>query len=286
MTVTTRHEVPAGADTAPSVDLRGEATPLAELLRSVWRSRQLLVILARKEFHVRYRRASFGVLWAIGLPLLQSLVMAIVFSRVAHIARAPHYSVFMLSGMTGWVFFTAALAAGSTAIVDGTELSSRVYFPRPLLPLVQVASSLYGYVITLGILLVLCPLLHVGLGWRTLVLVPASLLLVALVIGFCLVLSALHVYFRDIRYLVAAALMVWMYVTPIIYPSADAPGKLRLLLQANPMTGVTDLFHLGTVGATGPLAGAVAVAVVWTVVLLGCGLWLQARFDRVFADLL
>lgn len=272
--------------TPADIDLRSERTTLRALGRELWSARELLVILTRKEFHVRYRRASLGLLWALGLPLLQSLVMAVVFSHVTHIHDAPHYAIFVLSGMTAWVFFSAALAMGSTAIVDGSDLSSRVYFPRITMPMVQVGTNLYGYAVTVVLLLVLCPVLGVPLEPRILLLLPASGLLVALTVGFCLVGSALHVYFRDVRYLVAASLIVWMYVTPVIYPSVDAPGKLHLLIEVNPMTGVVDLFHAATIGQVGAMAVALAVTAAWTVGLLAVGATLHCRYNRVFADLL
>jgi ABC-type polysaccharide/polyol phosphate export permease len=270
----------------PSLDLQAEATPVAGLLRGLWRTRELLVILARKEFHVRYRRASFGILWALALPLLQSIVLAVVFSRVVHIRFTAHYPVFVLSGMAAWTYFSAAFGAGSTAVVDGTDLSSRVYFTRAVLPLAQVLANVYALVITVAIVVLACPVLGVGLGPRVLLVVPAALLLVLLTTGFSLVASALHVYFRDIRYLVSAALLVWFYVSPVIYPPVDAPGTLRLVIDANPLTGVIDLFHLATMGAAGPLFGALLVSLGWTVALLVGGVMLQSRFDRVFADLL
>ena len=268
----------------PSIDLQGEATSPVHLAKEVWRARQLMVILARKEFHVRYRRAAFGLLWAIGLPLLQSAVMAIVFSKVAKIGHAPHYAIFILSGMTAWVYFTAVLTAGSTAVVDGTDISSRVYFPRILMPLVQVVTGLYGFVITLVITLALCPLLGAGLGSSLVILVPGALLLIALTAGFCLVDSALHVYFRDVRYIVTAAVIVWFYVTPIIYPANDAPHVLRSFINLNPMTGVVDLFHLGLLGTSSGLGFPVLVSCLWAVGLLVVGVALHCRFNRVFAD--
>jgi ABC-type polysaccharide/polyol phosphate export permease len=269
-----------------SIDLRGEATSPVALARDVWRSRQLMVILTRKEFHVRYRRAAFGLLWAIGLPLVQSAVMAIIFSKVAKIGHAPHYAIFILSGMVAWLFFTTVLAPGSTAVVDGTDLSSRVYFPRILLPLVQVATGLYGFVITLAIALVLCPLLGARLGVSLLLLVPASLLLVTFTAALCLVNSATHVYFRDVRYMVSAALIVWFYLTPIIYPAVDAPHPLRILINLNPMTGIIDLFHAGLIGMTADLGIAVLISCIWAFGLLVVGIGLHCRFNRVFADLL
>lgn len=287
MTALTSELGERGASSPPlGVDLHGSATGPGRLARAVWAHRELLGILARKEFHVRYRRATFGVLWAVALPVLQSLVLAVVFSKVAHIRHASHYPVFVLSGMAAWLYFSMALSGGSTSIVDGSDLSSRVYFPRILLPLVQVATNLYGLLITVGVLVALSPLLGVGLGAGLVYLVPGVVVLVLVTSGFVLVASALHVYFRDIRYVVSAALMMWMYVTPVIYPPADVHGLLRDAVLANPLTGVVELFHTATVGATVPLAGAVSVSLAWAAALLVAGVALHSRFDRVFADLL
>lgn len=290
MTTARTIDLPTSADllpTPPSVDLQGEPTSLRKLAAEVWQARELLVILARKEFHVRYRRASFGVLWALALPLLQSIVMAVIFSKVAHI-HVGHvsYAAFVLVGMVPWTYFSMALSTGSTGIVDSTDLSSRVYFPRAILPLAQVGTAIYGYVVTLVIVLALCPLLHVSLGPKALMVIPATLLLLALTTGFCLVLSALHVYFRDIRYVVSAALIVWMYVTPVIYGPGDAPRTLRTIIDVNPVSGLVDLFRAATVGDAGSLGLPLIMTGIWTVGLLVVGIALQCRFDRVFADLL
>lgn len=289
MTVTSITQ-PAGTSHAPpSIDLSGEATSPRQLARELWRGRELLAILARKEFHVRYRRASFGVLWAVAIPLLQSLVMAVIFSKVAHFKTAglPSYGAFVLTGMAPWTYFTIALSAGSTAIVDNTDLSAKVYFPRPLLPLTQVITALYGYVVTIAIVLVLCPFLHASLGVAALLVIPGTLFMVLLASGFALVASALHVYFRDIKYVVSAAFLVWMYVTPVIYPPDDAPRVLRTVIDLNPMTGIVDLFHAATVGHFGYGLGVpLLVTAIWTVGLLTAGVFLQCRYNRVFADLL
>lgn len=288
MTVASITEGAGTSHAPPNIDLHGEATSPRRLALEIWNARELLVILARKEFHVRYRRASFGILWAIALPLLQSLVMAIVFSRVAHVGHAGvhSYGALVLTGMVPWTYFVVALSAGSTAVVDNTDLSSKVYFPRALLPLMQVGTALYGYAVTLVIVLVICPLLHVSLGVATLLLIPGTLLMLALTAGFVLVASALHVYFRDIRYVVSASLIVWMYITPIVYTAADTPGVLRKVINLNPVTGVVDVFRAGTVGHVGPMSRPLEVTAIWTVGLLLVGTVLHCRFNRVFADLL
>lgn len=266
--------------------LEGELTPLPQLGRELWQSRELIAILARKDFYVRYRRASLGLLWAVGLPLFQALVLAVVFSRVVRVHTESNFAVFVLIGMVGWTYFSNTLSVASTSIVEGSGLSTRIYFPRAVLPLVSVIANLYGYVITLVITLVLCPFLGVGLGLHTLWLVPATALAVAVTAGACLVSSALHVYFRDIRYIVTAAVIGWFYLTPVFYPLSLVHGLLRAVVVANPLTGVVELMRAATAGADADWAKTVLVSVIWTLLLLGLGAALHRRFNRVFSDLL
>jgi ABC-type polysaccharide/polyol phosphate export permease len=271
---------------APSLDLHGEGTPVGRLLKEVWNRRVLLVLLVRKEFHIKYRRASFGVLWAVALPLLQSVVLAVVFSKVVKAHLVPHYPAFVLIGMAPWTYFSSALGAGATGIVDKADMSSRVYFPRAILALIGVGANLYAFFITLAIVIAISPLLGVTLGLPLLFVVPGTLLLVAFSAAICLTLSALHVYFRDVRYMVSAAMLVWLYVTPVIYPPSAVPHALRVLLSINPLSGIVSLFHQATVGSSGPLLVPALISIAWTVGLLLSGIVLQARYDRVFADLL
>jgi len=253
----------------------------------VVRSRELLVLLARKDFHVRYRRASFGVLWAVALPLLQSAVMAVVFTKVVRL-HVPKYAIFMLTGMVAWTYFASVFASGGLAIVDGSDLSSKVYFPRSLLPMVSAVTNLYALGITVVIVLGLCfvPAFGAHLGVHVLLLVPGVALLVAFTTSLCLVTAAVHVYFRDIRYIVSASLIVLLYVSPVIYTPNLAPARLRIVLDLNPLTGILDLFHASTVGSGGPMGVAVLVSVAWTLGLLVVASILHSRFDRVFSDLL
>lgn len=267
-------------------DLTDRPVPLRQLLSDVWASRQLLAVLARKDFYVKYRRASFGMLWAVGLPLFQAGVMALVFSRVVRIETGTSYPVFVFSGFLGWTFFSTTLSAASTSIVDGASLSSRIYFPRAVLPLAAVATNLYGFVINVGVLFVMCVLFGVPLGVDALLLVPATVLMASLTVAFALLASALHVYFRDVRYLVVAAMTAWFYVTPVLYPLDRADGALRAVIRVNPVTGVVQLFRAATVGADPGWLTTVAVSCGWVVLIGVVATALQHRFDRVFSDLL
>jgi len=266
-------------------ELRGEVTPARELVLETWRSRGLLAMLARKDFFVRYRRASFGVLWAVGLPLAQALIVGTVFSRFVPFDLGYSYTVFVFTGLTVWMFFNASVTAASTSIVDGSGLSTKIYFPRALFPLVSVATNAYGFLFSLPILILLCLVKDVALDLRVALLVPAIVLMVSLAASLSLVLSALHVYFRDVRYITQAALMAWLYATPILYP-LDAIGDLAPIVRANPATGMIELFRASLTGADPGWLPSLWWSIAWTVALFALGVGLHRRFDRVFVDLL
>jgi lipopolysaccharide transport system permease protein len=275
----------AQEETLESFELRGEATPLHMLLVELWRSGPLIVTLARQNFYVRYRRASFGMLWAVVLPLVQALVLAFVFSRILHITRVDHFVIFILAGITAWSFFSASVQGATTAIVDGANLSTRIYFPRMIFPLVIVGANLYGFVLSVTLLVAASLIDGLGIGLRLLWLLPATLLLVALTTAFSIVFSGLHVYFRDMRYLVQASFIAWLYATPVIYTLAQARG-FASVIAANPATGVVLLFRASLLGRDRYFMTSIAWSLAWTVALLVAGLLIHRRYDRVFADLL
>lgn len=263
--------------------LRGETTPLGPWLRSVWGARRLTAVLARKDFLVRYRRASLGLLWAAGLPVLQAVVLAVVFSQVVRVQTDSPYWAFVFTGLVPAAFVLSAVTTAATSIVDGSSLSSKVYFPRAVLPLSTVLASLYGAAVSLVLLLVV--VLAAGeLGPQIVLLLPGVALALALTVGGALTASALHVWFRDTRYLLQAVAAVWIYATPVVYPLELLPSVLRRLVEANPGTGVVELFRLATVGADPGWPVAVAWSCAWTFGLLALGVALHCRGDRVFAD--
>jgi lipopolysaccharide transport system permease protein len=268
-------------------DLRGEQADLRTLVADVWRSRELLRVLARKDFYVQYRRASFGILWAFLLPLVQALVLAVVIPKIARFDTPGSYVTFVFAGTTSWAFFMGALTGGVGAIVDAHDLSTKIYFPRVVLPLTRVLTSLYGLLPGVAVLAVVT-VVDVGLRPRLLVLVPAVVLLVVLSAGFAAVLSGLQVYFRDVRYLLTASMIAWFYVTPVFYSLTvvERATQFRAWIEANPMTGVVELFRAATVGADDGWEVALVWTLGWTAVLLVAGLLIHRRYDRVFVDLL
>lgn len=243
--------------------------------------------LARQDFFVRFRRTSFGVLWAVGLPLIQAIVLAVVFTHVVRIQTGGNYGIYVFGGMLPWTFVAGTVTNGSTSIVDGSGMATKIYFPRAVLPLVVLGSNLYGLLPGLGILLLGAATIGEGLQADVVLLVPAVLLTMLFVASLTLLLSGLHVYFRDLRFIVQAGVLVWFYATPVIYPLDLATGTLRSILLANPATGLVTLFRAATsdTGTSG-LGPSLIATVAWTVGLAIAALVLHTRRDRVFVDLM
>jgi ABC-type polysaccharide/polyol phosphate export permease len=267
-------------------DLEGEATPIPELLRDLWRSRALIGMLAKKEFFVKYRRASFGMLWAACLPLFQATILAVVFSQVVRVETEAPYAVFVFPAYAAWSFFSATLPTASTAIVDNAQLSNKIYFPRAVLPITSVVAALYSFVFTLIALLGVCIVFGELPGLGGFLLLPAIALLLLLTSALSLLISGLHVYFRDMRFFLQAALSVWLFVTPVLYPLEQVSGALDIVVRANPMTGVVELFRAATTTGDPGWEATVAVSVAWVVVTLAAALLVHRRYNRVFSDLL
>jgi lipopolysaccharide transport system permease protein len=264
------------------------------MLRELWAARNLLVILARKDFYVRYRRTVLGVVWAVGVPLVQAVVLAVVFTHVVGIGRnyaaSEHeYAVFLYSALVPWNYIANAGPAASTAIVDNVSLAGKIYFPRALPVLVTAASAIYPFAIGIVLLLLMSVVVGSGVDVSFLLVVPGAALAVLFVVCVGLCLSAVHVYFRDIRYIVMAVLSVGFYLTPIIYPLGKLQQHhhvLRDLLAIGPGAGPIEIFRAATIGSDSALGLAVAACAGWCVVFGGIGFWLQCRRDRVFVDLL
>jgi lipopolysaccharide transport system permease protein len=271
----------------PVLRLDNRPEPLRAWLGALWRYRSVLVALARKDFKVRYKRASLGALWAIAFPLLQATVLVFVFSRVGRFGQGQHfnYAGFVLAGTTMWFNASSAIGPSTTSIVDSSSLTDKVWFPRALLPLVPVASNLISLAISLVVLIIALPLVGQALDPRLSLLLPACALLIAFTAALGLVLGALYVYFRDVKFMVQAVLLVLFYVTPIVYPES-ALHQAGRWLDFNPFTGIVGLFQRAAVGAAVPSGRALAVSIIATVVLGVVGLGVQRRHDRLFVDLL
>lgn len=266
------------------VVLSGETTSVASLFAELWRSRSVFGSLSKASFTARYRSATLGILWSVLLPIVQATVLVLVFTRIVRLETGPSFPLYILCGTVTFNYFATSLSEGSTAIVEAGAITTRIYFSRLVPPgvsaLANVVSLIIGYVILSGFSVIS----GMGISWRTLVMAPAVVtanfvftwLLAAVV-------SLLHVYSRDVRYVTQAAVLIWFYLTPIFFTMSLA-GQYSDYLVLNPVTGLVQLFRFAIMGEAERLADCIQALGGWMLVMLILNVVLYSRFDRVAAD--
>jgi ABC-type polysaccharide/polyol phosphate export permease len=187
---------------------------------AVVRYRDLFANLFRRDLQAKYRGSALGVLWTVANPLMLMAVYLFVFGVVwkSPFSNGGHYSLYLLSGLAVWTFFTSALLSSTRSMLDNANLIRKTRFPRQLVPLSVVAAHLVSFVAMLVLLLVVNFIALPRVRATELLAVPLAALFVALVCGLALALASLNVLFRDIEFIVAALLVPWFFLTPILYP--------------------------------------------------------------------
>jgi lipopolysaccharide transport system permease protein len=253
----------------------------------LWEYRELLYFLVWREVKVRYKQTGLGVLWAVIQPFFTMLIFSVFFGRLARIpSDGVPYPVFAYCALLPWQLFAFALTESSNSVVANQRLITKVYFPRLIIPLAAICVGLVDFVISLGVLAVMLAYYGIapGIGIVTIPLWTLLVLASALAVG--LWLSALNVKYRDVRYTVPFLAQIWMFATPVAYPTSLVPEAWRPLYALNPMVGVIDAFRWAFVGGGTPPLLTVAVSVTIVAMLLTGGLLYFRRMERTFADVI
>jgi lipopolysaccharide transport system permease protein len=255
--------------------------------RDLWQYRELMYFLAWRDIAVRYKQTTIGVAWALIRPALTMLVF-VGFRRMIgfppSIAPEP---ILVFAAVLPWQFFSTALSEAAGSVVGSANLISKVYFPRLIIPLSAVITSLFDFVITMCLLAVLMLWFRFLPGWQMLVLPAFVLLALTLAVGLGLLLAALNAEYRDFRYIVPFIVQFGLFVSPIAFSTADVPPNWRMLYALNPMVGVIDGFRWSILGGQAPFdLLTVSLSVVVTVSLLLLGVWYFRRVERSFADVI
>lgn len=254
-------------------------------LRALWDYRELLYFLTWRDIKVRYKQTAFGAAWAIIQPLLTMVVFSLFFGRLARVpSDGLPYPVFSFAALVPWSFFAYGLSQSANSLVGSRDLLTKVYFPRLAIPVATVLSGAVDFVLALLVLLAM--MVYYGLAPTANVVWIVPLLLLAFVtaLGAGLWLSALNVQYRDVRYTVPFLTQLWLFATPIAYPSSLLDEPWRTLYGINPMAGVVEGFRwalLGTDTRPGPI---ILVSTVAAVALLVGGAYYFRRMEKTFAD--
>ena len=255
-------------------------------LAELWAYRELLYFLVWRDIKVRYKQTALGASWAIIQPLFTMVVFSLFFGRLARIpSDGIPYPLFSFAALVPWTFFANGLTSSSNSLVGSSQLITKVYFPRLTIPIATVLAGVVDFVLAFVVLLVM--MLWYGVTPTLNVLWLPLLLLLALVssLGVGLWFSALNVKYRDVRYVVPFMTQIWMFMTPIAYPSSLLKGPWRAVYSLNPMVGVIEGFRWALLGSnTAPGSSIMISAATALVILIGGALYFR-RMERTFADI-
>lgn len=254
-------------------------------LRELWVYRELLYFLVWRDVKVRYKQTALGAAWAVIQPTMTMLVFTIFFGRLAKIpSDGVPYPVFVYAALLPWQLFAYALTESSNSVVTNQNLIKKVYFPRLVVPISAVLGGLADFAIGFLVLIGLMTYYRIRLTPAVAALPLFVLLAVATASALGLWFATLNVQFRDVRYTIPFLTQIWLFATPVAYPSSLLPGKWRILYGLNPMVGVVEGFRWALFGDRGP-GWIISVSSLIVAVLLLGGLMYFRRMERTFADL-
>ncbi len=257
--------------------------------RDMWRYRELFLILAWRDLSVRYKQTIIGILWAILRPFLTMIVFTIIFSKVAKLpsdGSAP-YALMVFAAMLPWSLFANSLTESSNSLIDNTNLISKVYFPRLIMPAATVITALVDFLISFIILLGMMLYFRFAPGLQILFLPIFLTMALMASLGPGLWITALNVKFRDFRYVIPFIVQFGLYVSPVGFSSRVIPEQWRMIYNLNPMVGVIDGFRWCILGGESPLyLPGFMLSLVIIVFFLWLGISRFRRMEKTFADII
>jgi lipopolysaccharide transport system permease protein len=269
----------------PAIVIRPPTARAALDLRELWSYRELLYFFVWRDVKVRYKQTLLGAAWAILQPLSAMVVFSLFFGRLAGMpSDGVPYPIFAYAALVPWTFFATGVTHASSSLVSHQELIKKVFFPRLAIPvaavLVGVLDFVLAFLVLLGMMLVAGIPPTVRMAWVPLLLAIA----LATALGAGIWLSALNVRYRDVQHLVPFVVQIWLFMTPVVYPSSLLPEPWRTVYAANPMVGVVEGFRWALLGAPTAPALTIAVSGLAAAALFASGLRYFRDVERTFAD--
>ncbi len=252
----------------------------------VWRFRELLYFLTLRDIKIRYKQTLLGAAWAIIQPLFTMLLFTLFFGRLARIPSDDiPYPLFAYAGLLPWTFFSNSVTNSANSLVGGATLITKVYFPRLIIPAAPVLAGLVDLAIAFVLLVPLLLYYRIALSWQLLLLPVFVALATLLAFAVGTWMSALNVKYRDVRYALPFLIQLWLFASPVIYPSSMLPANWRWLLMLNPMTGIIEGVR-SSLFARAFDWPAIAVSALITLLLLPLSAFLFRRVEDTFAEII
>lgn len=256
-------------------------------LGDLWRYRELLYFLILRDIKIRYKQTALGAGWAILQPFLTMVVFTLIFGGLAKVpSNGLPYPIFSFAALLPWNFFAQGVTRSSSSLVDNTQLITKVYFPRLILPIATAIAPIVDFAIAFLILVGMMAWYHVAPTWRLAALPLFLLLAFASSLAISLWLSAINVRYRDVRHAVPFLVQFGLFVSPVAFPASVVPERWRLLYSLNPMVGVIEGFRWALLGGANPEWLTVAVSALVVVALLVGGVVYFKKMELTFADVI
>jgi lipopolysaccharide transport system permease protein len=256
--------------------------------RELWEFRGLLFRFAARDITLRYRQTALGAIWVILQPLLGAGILSFVFGNVANL-EAPAgipYFVFTMMGTVAWTAFSQVTTRSSGSLIANASLVQKVYFPRLVLPISTVLSTMVDVGVSLVLVLVLLAVNGVAPTAALLTFPLWLALFVVLGLGIGLAAGALMVRFRDVQYVLPVGVQMLLFLSPVAYTLAQVPASARTLYELNPLAGLLEGFRWSLLGSSPPSVGLAVYSIVVSLVLFVVGVLVFHRMERGFADVI
>lgn len=249
--------------------------------------RDLLYFLVARDIKVRYKQTVLGGLWAIIQPFFAMVVFTLFFGKLAKIpSDGVPYPIFNFSAMVAWTYFANALAGSGNSLTGDANLISKVYFPRLIIPLTPVLAGLLDFSIAFVVLIGMMLYFHISPTIMVLFLPLLIILMMLTASGVGMFLAALNAKYRDIRYTIPFLVQLWMFASPIVYPTSMVPEKYHLIYALNPMVGIIEGFRSILLGTVSFPAQMLLVSALVSVSLFMIGIFYFKQTERYFADII
>ena len=267
--------------------VREPSKGLSLRLKELLEFHELIYFLTWRDLKVRYKQTALGVVWAVLQPLLTMVVFTIFFGNLAKIpSDGVPYPIFSYTALLPWQLFANGVTNSSNSLVNNSNLITKIYFPRLIMPLSSIAGGLVDFCVAFLVLIGM--IFYYGITPTLAILTLPFFILLATATSFSvgLWLSAINVKYRDVRYTVPFLTQIWLFLTPIAYPSSLVPEKWRFIYGLNPMAGVVEGFRWALLGKSNQDWYMISASIIIVIVLLIGGLIYFKRMERTFADII
>jgi lipopolysaccharide transport system permease protein len=256
------------------------------LLHIFFKYRELLLELTKREIKQRYKQSVLGYAWVILNPFFQMLVMAFVFSKIMRVpSLGVPYSVYLYAGLLPWTLLSNSLLGAVNALVGNAGLITKIYFPREVFVASTIMAKIVDFLLATTVFIAFLIYYQTPVTWHLIWLLPIFFIQQIFTYGLALILAAANLFYRDVQYVFNLIILVWMYLTPVIYPTELFPAQYRWIFQLNPMAVIINAYRQVILAGAEPNYLSLSLAAVLSVLLLAIGFKLFKRLEGIFADI-